>query len=185
MFDNTNPYTLRTETVEGITRYFVSFTDGQANPQETELSYPVYAELRRAIKRDTTDDATDDALIARFTAFMVKVVSNAKIEYIRRQRHWKWEIPMDHLPMQEESPFTSERWQNGASENEFDFAEERISNAFSSLPALRRRILELSFIESLPAQEIADELGCSIKYVYDQKHIALKKLRDILMKGAN
>jgi hypothetical protein len=34
MFDNTNPYTLRTEIVEGITHYYVSFSDGQAIPRE-------------------------------------------------------------------------------------------------------------------------------------------------------
>jgi len=42
MFDNTNPYTLRTEIIEGIMHYYVSFKDGQAIPRETEVSRPVY-----------------------------------------------------------------------------------------------------------------------------------------------
>ena len=52
MFDNTNPYTLRTEIVEGITRYYISFTDGQAIHRETEVSRPVYLEFLRFIKID-------------------------------------------------------------------------------------------------------------------------------------
>ena len=135
-------------------------------------------------KQNSSFDATDDGLIARFTAYMAQTVTTAKIDYIRRQRHRKWETPVDKLPLKDEPPSpTTERWQSGISDNEFSFAEERISNALSSLPALRRRILELAFIERLPAQEIADALGCSVKFVYDQKHAALKKLRDILMRG--
>ncbi len=36
MFDNANPYTLRTEVSESMTRYFISFIDGQATLRETE-----------------------------------------------------------------------------------------------------------------------------------------------------
>ena len=50
MFDNTNPYALRTEIVEGITRYYVTFTDGQAVQRETEVSRPVYIEFLRFIR---------------------------------------------------------------------------------------------------------------------------------------
>ena len=50
MFNNENPYTLRTEIVEGITHYFVSFTDGQAIHRETEVSRPVYLEFLRFVK---------------------------------------------------------------------------------------------------------------------------------------
>jgi RNA polymerase sigma-70 factor (ECF subfamily) len=52
MFDNTNPYILRTEIREGITYYYISFTDGQAILRETEISRPVYLELLRFIKTE-------------------------------------------------------------------------------------------------------------------------------------
>ncbi len=45
-----NLYTLRTEVTEGITRYYVSFKDGQAIQRETEVSRPVYLEFLRFIK---------------------------------------------------------------------------------------------------------------------------------------
>ena len=50
MFDNTVHYTLRADLAEGITRYYVSFIDGQAIYRETEVSRPVYLELLRFIK---------------------------------------------------------------------------------------------------------------------------------------
>ena len=49
MHNYENPYTLRTEIIEGITRYFVSFTDGQAVHRETEVSRPVYLEFLRFV----------------------------------------------------------------------------------------------------------------------------------------
>jgi len=128
-------------------------------------------------------DDSDGELIAQFTAFMVKVVTSAKIDYIRRQRHWKWEVLMDKPPEPQDDKLNSGRWMNAISESEFYFAEERISKALSDLPTLRRRILELSFIDELSAQEIAEILGCSVKFVYNQKHAALKKLRDNLLNG--
>ena len=129
-------------------------------------------------------EAKDGELIARFTAFMMRIVKSARVDYIRKQRHWKRETPMDKPPLDESSP-VAERWQSGISDNEFHFEEDRISDAISSFPALRRRILELAFIEKLTAQEIADMLGCPIKFVYNQKHAALKKLRDTLLKGGD
>jgi DNA-directed RNA polymerase specialized sigma24 family protein len=48
---------------------------------------------------------------------------------------------------------------------------------------MRRRILELSFIEGLSAMETAHLLGRSVNYIYDQKHAAIKKLRDALLRG--
>jgi len=52
MFDNANPYTLRTENVENIIHYYVSFIDGQAIHRETEVSRPVYLEFLRFIKTE-------------------------------------------------------------------------------------------------------------------------------------
>lgn len=45
MLDSTKRYVLRTENVEGIDRYYVSFKDAQGGLQETEVSHPVYLEF--------------------------------------------------------------------------------------------------------------------------------------------
>jgi len=88
---------------------------------------------------------------------------------------------MDVLP---EAPVDLQ-WFEALFETGFDFEEERLSRAFSELPVLRQRILEMAFVKRLSAQEIAQRLNCSVKYIYNQKHAALKKLRDILLKGGD
>jgi len=60
MFDNTNPYILRTEIIEGITHFYVSFADGQAIPRETEVSRPVYLEFCRFVKRERNLRRSDE-----------------------------------------------------------------------------------------------------------------------------
>lgn len=50
MFDNTNPYTIRIEEMNGQKRYFVAFVDGQGIFRETEVSYEVYAQFCRFVK---------------------------------------------------------------------------------------------------------------------------------------
>lgn len=62
----------------------------------------------------------------------------------------------------------------------FEFEEEKLANAFLSLPLMRQRVLEMLFIEELSAIEIAQKMNCSVKYVYDQKYLALQKLRKSL-----
>ncbi len=133
--------------------------------------------------RITHFDPADGELIARFTTFMVKTVRFAKLEYIRHQKHWNKEVPVFSVP---DSPYlggNAQPHEYGIGDGEFFFAHERIADAFLDLAELPRRILELSFVAELSAMEIAELLGCSVKAVYNQKHAALKKLRDALLKG--
>lgn len=127
-------------------------------------------------------DDTDSELFARFTTFMAQVVASAKIDYIRRQRHWNWEVLMDKLPeLLDESPSPERRLIT--STDGFYFAEDRISAALSALPAKQRQILELSYIDELSTREVANILGYREKTVRNQKCLALKKLRDALSGG--
>jgi RNA polymerase sigma-70 factor (ECF subfamily) len=50
MLNNKNLYTLRTDIVDGITLYYVSFTDGQFIHREAEVSRPIYLEFLRFVK---------------------------------------------------------------------------------------------------------------------------------------
>ena len=122
------------------------------------------------------DDDLD--LLWRFTAYMELLVSHARIDYLRRQGYRHREIPMTQLAVDKsagyEDPLPS-------SPDGFEFDEERLANAFSNLNSLRRQLLVLLFVEGLSAQEAADKLGCSVDYVYLQKHRTLKALRDQLM----
>ena len=121
------------------------------------------------------DDDLD--LLWRFTAWMELVVSHASADYIRRHKNQNLEDSLEqHIP-----DTLSYEGLHTVSKVEFDFAEGKLSEAFSSLPLLRRRILTLSYVEELTAQEVADRLKCSVEYVYKQKHKAIKALRDQLL----
>jgi DNA-directed RNA polymerase specialized sigma24 family protein len=122
------------------------------------------------------DDDLD--LLRRFTAYMELVVTHARIDFFRRRDNKKQEISLDQLPPDEipvcEDPLP-------VSEDGFDFEDDGLSNAFSKLNLLRKQLLTFIFVEGLFARETADRLGCTVDYVYLQKHRALKALRDQLM----
>lgn len=126
-------------------------------------------------------DASEGELIARFTAFMVAIVNSAKIDYIRRQRHWKWELPVDNLPEQNATLMEHQRWLDVIPDNEFCFEDERVNQAISNLSSAQQHILQLSFIEALPAQEIANRMGRNVFFIYNQKRSALQRLREMLL----
>jgi len=125
------------------------------------------------------DDDLD--LLRRFTAYMEWVVTHAGIDYYRRQAFRERESSLEQYPqdtLSYEDPLPQ-------SKGEFEFAEDKLSKAFVNLNLLRRRILTLIFVQGLSAQDTADKLGCSVDYVYLQKHRALKALRDQLMDGGD
>lgn len=62
----------------------------------------------------------------------------------------------------------------------FEFEEEHLANAFAALPLLRQKVLEMLFVQELTPLEISKRMHCSVKYVYDQKYLALQKLRRLL-----
>ena len=64
----------------------------------------------------------------------------------------------------------------------FDFAEQQLADAFRELPLMRRRILELLFVDELSPAEIAQKLHCSVQHVYNQRSLAIKRLRERLIK---
>jgi RNA polymerase sigma-70 factor (ECF subfamily) len=112
-------------------------------------------------------------LLGRFTAWMDIVVKNARIDYLRRQRYKNHEVSI--WPPPDAEPVYIE---NFSTDDEFEFTEDRLSEAFARLNETRRKILTMIFVDGLAAQEAADILDCSVDYVYKQKHRALKMLRD-------
>jgi len=122
----------------------------------------------------------DDDLRNRFTAYMQKVVYHAKVDYMRRK---KAQYPRAEIDAAEAPSLSYEQDYRLASDAEFDFEEQRLADSFASLPLIRKQILKLLFVEGLTAMEVAEELGCSLDYVYTNKRRALQKLRDQLEEG--
>ena len=115
---------------------------------------------------------------AMYTAYIGRVAGYARQEYLRTLSHRSQEIPLEELPedtlsLVQDRPFP----------DEFEFAEDRLSQAANDLPLLRRQMLALAFVEQLSAPEIAERLGCSVNYVYKQKCLALRKMKDAMEDG--
>jgi RNA polymerase sigma factor (sigma-70 family) len=125
----------------------------------------------------------NDDLRNIFSAWMEKVISHAKIDYLRRRESTRKREPTQYLSDYPEPGYEPDFRIVPA--DEFDFEEERLAESFAKLPLMRRRILTLLFVEGFSAEEIADKLNCSRDYVYKSKLRALKTLRYLLEGGGD
>ena len=131
MFDNTNPYTLRAEVVEGITHYYVSFIDGQAIYRETEVALPVYLEFQQFIK--------DERNLRRWD------------ERHTEQSELTDESLNDRVSQQPKS----------VEDTVFDIhRDEQLQLAIQSLPETQRRRFVLHHEFGLTYEQIAEKEGC-------------------------
>ena len=121
----------------------------------------------------------DIDLFRRFTAYMELVVTHAGIDYVRMQAFRKNEVVYGLTSPNDSVDFND----LPISRHEFEFEEKRVADVFSQLSILRKQILTLTYVEGLYAQETADRLNCSVDYVFKQKHMAQKKMREQLMNG--
>ena len=116
---------------------------------------------------------TYDEIRAMYTAYIGRVAGYARQEYLRTLSYRSQEQSLEELS-EETLALVEDRY----FPDEFELAEGRLSRAMNDLPLLRRQVLALAIIEELPAQEIAERLGCSVSYVYKQKHLARQKLKE-------
>jgi len=149
MFDNYNPYTLRTEIVEGITRYFASFKDGEGIHRETEVSRPVYIEFQRFVCVE------------------------------RNLRRWdeRHTIYAD-LPDEAFYNRTIQPAKN-SEEMAFDCVfNEQLRQAIQRLPEIQRRRFVLHHEFGLTFEQIAEMEGCTKRAVKFSFDLAIKKIQE-------
>lgn len=120
-----------------------------------------------------------DELRGRFTRFMEVMVKRARLNYLDKLRRQPQTVPLDEFP---EEAFARSPEMHSMAPNAFDFEEERLANAFRQLPLMRQKILVMLFVEELTPAEIAVRMSCSVGHVYNQRSLALKRLRQLLEK---
>lgn len=148
MFDNTTHYTLHTEIVEGITHYFISFTDEQAIYRETEVSRPVYLEFLRFVKTERNLRRSDERHIEQ---------SDLTDETLYKRAL----IPPKSV---EDTAFDSMR-------------NKHLRLAIQSLPEIQRRRFILYHEFGLTYEQIAEIEGCSHVAVIHSLSKAEKKIK--------
>ena len=106
--------------------------------------------------------------IENFKAYMYMAVSNECLFYLRNKKETE---DIENIPdLTEESIDTSER-------------EAKIWKAIDELPEKCRQVFLLSKRDGLSNEEIAEEMGISIKTVKNQMTKAFSRLRDALSSG--
>ena len=148
MFDNTNPYTLRTDIAEGITIYFVSFTDGSGIPRETEVSRPVYLEFLRFVKVE------------------------------RNLRRWDERHTEQSGLTDETLYYRSLNLQKSAEETAFDsLRNDQLRRAVQGLSDIQRRRFVLYHEFGLTYEQIAEIEGCTFQAVAKAVNAAATAIR--------
>lgn len=117
----------------------------------------------------------------RFTAWMQLVVKRARIDYIRSLKRRRKEISLESDEIVSKLIYEhlddSLRCSDG-----FEFSDAIISVIVLNLPPKRRRVLELLFVHKMSPEEIAREMNCTVRHIYNQQSLALKELKEKLKK---
>ena len=121
----------------------------------------------------------DGYLKARFTLWLEQLMYRTRINFLQKYYSAPESIGLAQIP--EELLAKEDEYELSAeTEDGFIFEEERLAEAYSRLPLMKKRILSMSFVDQLSPAEIAERLHCSVRTVYNQKHRAIKALRDWL-----
>ncbi len=132
MFYNEKIYTLRTEVIGGLTRYYVAFRDGQGIRRETDVSRPVYLEFLRFVKDDKRQENWADR----------------HIEQSEQTEESLFHRAMNQPRSVDETVFDSLR-------------REELRRVIQSLPEKQRRRFVLHHEFGLTYEQIAAMEGCS------------------------
>ena len=125
----------------------------------------------------------NDLLRARFTMWLNTTLIHARQRFLEKNTQRLILIPMDEALAESLADPNDCFMRVESSQEAFDFEEEKLAQAFSALPLMRREVLRLLFVEELTPGEIAAKLHCSMNYVHKQKSRALQKLRAALTDG--
>lgn len=106
--------------------------------------------------------------VDNFSSFMYRTVRNVCLSYLRNRKET---LDQSHIP------------DVGEEEIDTSLKDARIWKAIDSLPEKCREVFLMSKRDGLSNEEIADELGISIKTVKNQMTKAFSRLREALSDG--
>lgn len=122
-----------------------------------------------------------DELRARFTNWLEVLAYRVRRNYLRDSNRDPLSVPLDRIP---EDQFAVQDVQRASvPSGSFEFEEEQLAQAFAKLPAMKKQILTMLFVLEMDPEKIASKLGCTVQNVYNQRSLALKRLRKALEGG--
>ena len=118
-----------------------------------------------------------DELRGRFTRFLEVTMKHVRQNYLRKLSREPKTISLD-IVSEIEIPLIA--GPTPYEEHEFPFEESRLAEAFRQLPMARQKVLIYLFVEEMYPEEIAELMGCTVQHIYNQRSLAVKKLRKLL-----
>lgn len=118
-----------------------------------------------------------DELRGRFTRFLEVAMKHVQQNYLRKLSREPKTISLD-IVSEIEIPLIA--GPTPYEEHEFTFEESRLAEAFRQLPMARQKVLIYLFVEEMYPEEIAELMGCTVQHIYNQRSLAVKKLRKLL-----
>ena len=119
-----------------------------------------------------------DELRARFTAWMKVIALRTRRRYLSNRNKTAY-VPLEEAPLE----FLAENDGPQQAGNSFCLEEQRLAEAFEGLPDRKRQVLTMLFVMEMEPEEIAIRLGCTVQNVYNQRSLALARLRNALKGG--
>ena len=125
----------------------------------------------------------NDELRARFTNWLNKLIYRARLNYLKKQKNNPIMLSLDDIPEENLRSTDIELLVEASETNSFEFEEEKLAKVYYELPLMKQKILIMLFVEEKTPNAIAKKLNCSVQHVYNQRSLAIKTLRILLMKG--
>lgn len=119
-----------------------------------------------------------DELRANFTAWMKVIALRTRRRYLRNRSKIAC-APLEEVSIE----LFAENDVPQREESSFCLEEQRLAEAFAGLPERKRQILTMLFVMEMEPEEIAMRLGCTVQNVYNQRSLALARLRAALKGG--
>ena len=127
---------------------------------------------------------TEEKLIGRFTSWIDIIARRTRYDYIKKEARHTSHVCIDDVP---EDAFLNDEVEMSYTFTErkgkFNFEAEWLIQGFEELSKTHKRLLELLYIEEKTPQEAANELGCSVENIYNQRSKAFKIIKKIRREG--
>ena len=124
-----------------------------------------------------------DELSAKFTGWLDVLAYRVRRNYLRDCSRYLPSVSLDEIAEERFAVQDVHRTGRPGRSDSFDFEKEQLAVAFANLPAMKKQILTMLFVLEMEPEKIASELGCTVQNVYNQRSLALKRLRKALEGG--
>jgi DNA-directed RNA polymerase specialized sigma24 family protein len=149
MLNNANIYTLHTEEIGGVTRYFVNFKDVDNVLQEVEVTYDVYLVFEDSLRKEKS--------LTRWLRRRIERAALTDIEIYKRALHRPKSVENEVLD---------------------NLRNEKLEQAISELPETMRRRFILYHDCGLTYERIARIENRNIKSIFESIRAAEGKIRE-------